>query len=44
MSEIAGRIAIQAGATALQLNNGGKGILLGGVPGVPAAKVTINRN
>ena len=34
MSEIAGRIAIQVGATSLQLNKGGKGILLGGVPGV----------
>lgn len=41
MSEIAGRIAIQVGATCLQLNNGGKGILLGGVPGVAAARVVI---
>ncbi len=41
MSEIAGRIAIQAGATALQMNQGGKGLLLGGVPGVAPAKVTI---
>lgn len=41
MSEIAGRMAIQVGATLLQLNNGGKGILLGGVPGVPRGKVTI---
>jgi len=41
MSEIAGRIAIQAGATYLQLNNGGKGLLIGGVPGVPPARVTI---
>lgn len=41
MSEIAGRIAIQVGATYLQLNNGGKGLLLGGVPGVAPAKVTI---
>ncbi len=41
MSEVAGRIAIQAGATALQMANGGKGLLLGGVPGVPPAKVII---
>ena len=41
MSEIAGRIAIQAGATYLQLNNGGKGILLGGVPGVRQGRVAI---
>ncbi|MDP1880472.1 MAG: alanine dehydrogenase [Parachlamydiaceae bacterium] len=41
MSEIAGRIAIQVGATSLQLNNGGKGVLLGGVPGVLPAKVTV---
>ena len=41
MSEIAGRIAIQVGATYLQLNNGGKGLLLGGVPGVPPARVVV---
>ncbi len=41
MSEIAGRIAIQAGAVALQLNNGGKGLLLGGVPGVLPANVVV---
>ncbi|MFT5317302.1 MAG: alanine dehydrogenase [Chlamydiales bacterium] len=41
MSEIAGRISIQAGATALQMAYGGKGILMGGVPGVPPAKVVI---
>ncbi len=41
MSEIAGRIAIQAGATALQIANGGKGILLGGVPGVSQGKVVV---
>jgi alanine dehydrogenase len=41
MSEVAGRIAVQAGATSLQMANGGKGLLLGGVPGVPPAKVTI---
>lgn len=41
MSEIAGRIAIQAGATALQLNYGGRGVLLGGVPGVAPANVVV---
>jgi alanine dehydrogenase len=41
MSEVAGRIAIQAGATALQMAHGGKGLLLGGVPGVPPAKVIV---
>lgn len=41
MSEIAGRISIQVGATCLQMNNGGKGLLLGGVPGVFPARVTV---
>jgi alanine dehydrogenase len=41
MSEIAGRIAIQAGATALQMANGGRGVLLAGVPGVFPAHVTV---
>jgi len=41
MSEVAGRLAIQAGATALQKANGGRGVLLGGVPGVPPAKVAV---
>lgn len=41
MSEVAGRLAIQAGATALQKANGGRGVLLGGVPGVLPAKVTV---
>lgn len=41
MSEIAGRIAIQVGAVSLQLNNGGRGVLLGGVPGVLPARVTV---
>jgi alanine dehydrogenase len=41
MSEIAGRISIQVGATALQMNQGGKGLLLGGVPGVAPAKVVV---
>jgi alanine dehydrogenase len=41
MSEVAGRLAIQAGATALQKAYGGRGVLLGGVPGVLPGKVTI---
>jgi len=41
MSEVAGRMAIQVGATYLEKMNGGRGILLGGVPGVPAARVVI---
>jgi len=41
MSEVAGRLSIQAGATALQKANGGRGILLGGVPGVMPGKVII---
>lgn len=41
MSEVAGRMAIQAGATSLEVRNGGRGILLGGVPGVTPAKVVI---
>ena len=41
MSEIAGRLSIQAGATALQLANGGRGVLLGGVPGVSPAFVVV---
>jgi len=41
MSEVAGRLAIQASATALQKANGGRGILLGGVPGVASAKVVV---
>jgi len=41
MSEVAGRLAIQAGATQLQKNHGGSGVLLGGVTGVPPAKVVI---
>src|SRR5688572_21208374 len=38
MSEVAGRMAIQVGATYLEKMRGGRGILLGGVPGVPAAR------
>ena len=41
MSEIAGRVAIQAGATALQIIHGGRGVLLGGIPGVRPGKVTV---
>lgn len=41
MSEIAGRMSIQVGATSLQLNHGGRGVLLGGVPGVLPAKVVV---
>jgi len=41
MSEVAGRMSIQIGAQFLEKPHGGKGILLGGVPGVPPAKVTI---
>ena len=41
MSQVAGRMAIQAGATALQKEHGGRGVLLGGVPGVMPAKVAV---
>lgn len=41
MSEVAGRMAIQAGATSLEITNKGSGILLGGVPGVAPAKVVV---
>jgi len=41
MSEVAGRMSIQVGAASLQKANGGYGVLLGGVPGVPPAKVVI---
>jgi len=41
MSEVAGRMSIQAGAHALEREAGGRGILLGGVPGVPPAKVVV---
>ena len=41
MSEVAGRLSIQAGAYALQKANGGRGVLLGGVPGVEPGKVVI---
>ena len=41
MSEVAGRLAAQVGASALQKPNGGRGVLMGGVPGVSPAKVLI---
>jgi alanine dehydrogenase len=41
MSEVAGRMSIQVGAHCLEKERGGAGLLLGGVPGVPAAKVVI---
>lgn len=41
MSEVAGRLAVQAGASSLEIKNGGRGILLGGVPGVPPANVVV---
>lgn len=41
MSQVAGRLSIQVGATALERSHGGRGLLLGGVPGVAPAKVVI---
>lgn len=41
MSEVAGRMSIQAGAQALEKSHGGRGMLLAGVPGVEPAKVVI---
>ncbi|MCU1257963.1 MAG: L-alanine dehydrogenase [Bryobacterales bacterium] len=41
MSEVAGRMAVQVGAQYLEAPNGGRGLLLGGVPGVAPANVTI---
>ncbi len=41
MSEVAGRMAVHAGASHLEKSKGGMGVLLGGVPGVPAAHVAI---
>jgi len=41
MSEVAGRMSVQVGAVYLEKERGGRGILLGGVPGVPPAHVTI---
>lgn len=41
MSEVAGRMSVQAGAHSLEIAQGGRGALLGGVPGTPPAKVTV---
>lgn len=41
MSEVAGRMSVQVGAAYLEKERGGRGVLLGGVPGVPPAQVTI---
>jgi alanine dehydrogenase len=41
MSEVAGRLAIEAAAFSLRKPNGGRGLLLGGVPGVPSARVVV---
>ncbi|MEE2997980.1 MAG: alanine dehydrogenase [Pseudomonadota bacterium] len=41
MSEVAGRMAVQAGATCLEISHGGRGVLLGGVPGVTPGKVVV---
>jgi alanine dehydrogenase len=41
MSEVAGRLAVQVGAHYLQADQGGSGVLLGGVPGVPRGRVTV---
>ena len=41
MSEVAGRMSVQAGAHALEIAQGGRGTLLGGVPGTPPAQVTV---
>jgi alanine dehydrogenase len=41
MSEVAGRMSVQVGAHCLEKEQGGAGVLLGGVPGVPAARVLV---
>ena len=41
MSEVAGRMAVQAGAHSLEIEQGGRGMLLGGVPGTAPARVTV---
>jgi alanine dehydrogenase len=41
MSEVAGRMSVQAGASGLEIERGGRGVLLGGVPGVPQGKVVV---
>jgi alanine dehydrogenase len=41
MSQVAGRLSVQAGAHCLEMGHGGAGLLLGGVPGVPAVRVVV---
>jgi len=41
MSEVAGRLSVQAGARCLEKHSGGRGVLLGGVPGVPPGRVLV---
>lgn len=41
MSEVAGRLATQIGVSLLQKDRGGKGVLVGGIPGVPRGKITV---
>jgi alanine dehydrogenase len=41
MSRVAGRLAVQAGATAMESPHGGAGVLMGGIPGVAPAKVVV---
>lgn len=41
MSEVAGRMSVQAGAHCLEMEQGGRGVLLGGAAGVPSARVTV---
>lgn len=41
MSEVAGRLSIEAAGTALKAHNGGRGVLLGGVPGVRPARIVV---
>ena len=41
MSEVAGRMSVQVGASYLEKERGGRGVLLGGVPGVPPAQVSV---
>lgn len=41
MSEVAGRMSVQVGATYLEKERGGRGVLLGGIPGVPPARVVV---
>lgn len=41
MSEVAGRLSLQAAAASLEMHSGGEGLLLGGVPGVPPGRVVI---